>query len=202
MESLAVIRRLLREDLDIPAEFFLEFIMHPVGLNWRQRHSSARRRIQALDESLVHVRAESILVAIDDHKAVSRLLETAGRRRVALSVTSRVWNEAAQFSGHLALMNLHPEGYLSEAELGDAVLRVAGGIPGYLLSSGRFYHYYGTRLLSDAGWLDLLSRFLLPCTLVSPRYIGHSLSRRYCALRLNSVPPHKPRIPHLISVLG
>ena len=52
--------------------------------------------------------------------------------------------EDEEFYGHLALTNLHPEGYLNEAELADAVHRVAGGVPGYLLGSGRFCHYYLT----------------------------------------------------------
>ena len=71
MESLAVIRKLLQEDLDIPTGFLLEFIMHPVGLNWRQRHRSARQRIRALDESLAYDRTEPTLIAIKDHETIA-----------------------------------------------------------------------------------------------------------------------------------
>jgi hypothetical protein len=39
----------------------------------------------------------------------------------------------------------------------------------------------------------------MPCILVSPRYVGHSLFRRFTALRLNSVQPHKPTIPHVVA---
>jgi hypothetical protein len=202
MESLAVVRKLTQEDLGLPAGFFLEFIMHSVGLNWRQRYISPRQRVQALDEALLSEQVQSTLVAIDDQKEILRLLDAATRRRLALSVTSRVWDMRRKFTGQLALMNLHPEGYLDESELAKAVFRVSGGIPGYLLRSGRFYHFYGARLLDQDEWLDFAGRFLMPCTLVSPRYIGHSIDRRYCTLRLNSVPPHKPSTPHLLSVLG
>jgi hypothetical protein len=202
MESLAIVKKLTQADLGIPSEFFLEFVMHSVGLNWRQRYISPRQRIQALDEALTYEQARSTLVTINDQKEIFRLFETAERRQLALSVTSRVWDMQQNFAGHLALMNLHPEGYRGESDLAKAVLRVSGGIPGYLLKSGRFYHFYGAQLLNHEDWLDFIGHFLMPCTLVSPRYIGHSINRRYCTLRLNSVPPYKPIIPHLVSALG
>ncbi|HEU5155538.1 MAG TPA: hypothetical protein VFU43_00955 [Streptosporangiaceae bacterium] len=202
MEPMAIVKKLALEDLGLPTGVFLEFIMHTVGLNWRQRYISLRQRVEALDEALVSERAESMLIAINDEAGILRLFETAERQRRALSVASRVWETRQKFSGHLALMNLHPEGYLDESELSKAVLRVSGGIPGYLLESGRYYHFYGARLLDQEEWLDFVGRFLMPCTLVSPRYVGHSINRRYCALRLNSVPPYKPSMPRLISAFG
>jgi hypothetical protein len=95
-------------------------------------------------------------------------------------------------------MNLHPDGFRDIGEVAEAVATVAEGTPGYLLDSGRYLHYYGCRLLRDAEWLDFVAQFLMPCTLASPRYIGHSIVRRFCALRLNPVPPHKPKTPRLV----
>jgi hypothetical protein len=75
---------------------------------------------------------------------------------------------------------------------------VTANLPGYLLRSGRYFHYYGVALLTPQEWLRFLASFLMPCTLVSPRYIGHSLHRGFCTLRLNAVPPLKPEIPQLV----
>lgn len=75
-------------------------------------------------------------------------VETARRRRAALSIGSRVLNGRGGFAGHLALMNLHPDGFLNRRELEGAILR--GG---------------------------------------------------FCCLRLTPVPPHKPKVPRVVSVL-
>ncbi|MBN1630052.1 MAG: hypothetical protein JW990_09825 [Thermoleophilia bacterium] len=115
-------------------------------------------------------------------------------------MTSRVWNEAGHQVGHLALMNLHPVGFDDAHELSEAVRLVVDGTSGYLLSSGRYFHYYGQRLLSVPDWPRFLSQFLMPCVLVSPRYIGHSLYRGFCSLRLNAAPPAKPVTPSLINL--
>ncbi|RLU99417.1 hypothetical protein CTZ27_15955 [Streptomyces griseocarneus] len=196
------LRALVMDELGLPAEFFFEFAVHEVGVNWRQRNVTARQRIESLPESLLHGPSEPILVKVGDSESAAKLCRTAGECGLALSVTSRIRDEDMGFFGHLALMNLHPEGFLSQEELGRAVLQVAGGIPGYLLNSGRFFHYYGRRLLSRAEWTDFAARFLMPCTMVSPRYIGHSLSRGSCCLRLNAVPPHKPSVPEVVAALG
>ncbi|MCC3771744.1 hypothetical protein [Streptomyces sp. UNOC14_S4] len=196
------LRTLVMDELGVPSEFFFEFAIHEVGVNWRQRNVTARQRIESLPESLLHGPFESFFVKVGDRESAAKLYRAAGECRLALSVASRIRDEDMGLLGHLALMNLHPEGFLGREELGKAVLQVTGGIPGYLLTSGRFFHYYGRRLLSKAEWTDFAARFLMPCTMVSPRYIGHSLSRDTCCLRLNAVPPHKPSVPEVVAALG
>lgn len=95
-------------------------------------------------------------------------------------------------------MNLHPVGFHDQEELRRALDDVVGGRAGYLLASGRHLHYYGRWLLSTADWRRFLAQFLMPCVLVSPRYVGHSLYRGFCSLRLNAVPPFKPTVPSLL----
>jgi hypothetical protein len=109
--------------------------------------------------------------------------------------------QSGPFEGRL-LMNLHPVGFRSPDELCRALYTVCQGCPGLLLSSGRFYHYYGFRVLNHPAWLQFLAQLLMPCTLVSPRYVGHSLYRGFCALRLNKVAPHKAVVPHVIGRVG
>ncbi len=90
-------------------------------------------------------------------------------------------------------------GFSTIAEVRSVIGRVTDDLPGYLLSSGRHFHYYGMQLLDSEAWIAFLAQFLMPCVLVSPRYIGHSMHRGFCALRLNAVPPHKPIVPVLVA---
>lgn len=94
-----------------------------------------------------------------------------------------MWNAAGEHVGHLALMNLHPVEFSTTAQVRSAVDRVTDGMPGYLLSSGRYFHYYGTLLLDSEAWVGFLAQFL-----------------GFCALRLNAVPPHKPVVPEQVVV--
>ena len=57
---------------------------------------------------------------------------------------------------------------------------------GFLLESGRSYHYYGTRLLTEAEWSTFLGKCLLMTGCADERYIGHQLVNGYCVLRLSS----------------
>lgn len=196
------LKKLVREDLNLSPDFYLEIVSHEAAVNWRQRHTTARQRIAALDESLLHGPIDSFLVRVGDDSEIARLFSRSERSGRALSVASRILDQDQRRYGHLALMNLHPDGFLSRQELESAVHRVAHRTPGYLLNSGRFFHYYGARVLTHEQWIEFLARFLMPCTMVSPRYIGHSLSRGFCCLRLNSVAPHKPYVPKVISLIG
>jgi hypothetical protein len=57
---------------------------------------------------------------------------------------------------------------------------------GFLLESGRSYHYYGIKLLDEKEWQVFLGRCLLMSGYSDDRYIGHQLVDGYCVLRLSS----------------
>lgn len=57
---------------------------------------------------------------------------------------------------------------------------------GFLLESGRSYHYYGLRLLTEVEWRTFLGKCLLMTGFADERYIGHQLVNGYCVLRLSS----------------
>ena len=57
---------------------------------------------------------------------------------------------------------------------------------GFLLESGRSYHYYGMRLLTEMDWRAFLGKCLLMTGCADERYIGHQLVNGYCVLRLSS----------------
>lgn len=195
-----MLMRLVRDDLCLPADYWLEFIEHGVGRNWRQRYETPREQIGAIPQALVHTGPfDGWRTRVGELEGVLyRMVST--RSSTATSLTSRVWNEMGHHVGHLALMNLHPVGFTNAHEVREAVKLVVDGRSGYLLDSGRYFHYYGRQLLTAQDWLRFLSQFLMPCVLVSPRYIGHSLYRGFCALRLNAVPPFKPTAPLLVEL--
>jgi hypothetical protein len=57
---------------------------------------------------------------------------------------------------------------------------------GYLLESGRSYHYYGFQLLTEEEWRVFLGKCLLMSGFTDDRYIGHQLADGHCVLRLSS----------------
>lgn len=57
---------------------------------------------------------------------------------------------------------------------------------GYILMSGRSYHYYGFRLLSEAEWKIFLGKCLLMSGFADDRYVGHQLVDGHCVLRVSS----------------
>ncbi|KUK75916.1 MAG: hypothetical protein XD93_1200 [candidate division WS6 bacterium 34_10] len=67
---------------------------------------------------------------------------------------------------------------------------------GWLLETGNSYHYYGRTLIEDDKWIsNFLSRCLLTSIvnsrsdiedIVDSRYVGHSLRRGSCCLRLTT----------------
>jgi hypothetical protein len=176
----------------------LELIEHPVGVNWRQRYNSVNLQVSHVESSLIQIGPfRGTRVAFSEfHRHALQAIDRSGH---AVSLTSRVWGPDGLLLGHLPIMNLHPVGYSSIAQLQHAIAAVVDGRAGYLADSGRFFHYYGSGLLSTSDWLRFLACFLMPCTLVSPRYIGHSLYRDFTSLRLNAAPPFKPAAPFVIS---
>lgn len=43
---------------------------------------------------------------------------------------------------------------------------------------------------------------IMPCVLVSPRYIGHALNDGYCSLRLTADSTFKPKIPTVVHIFN
>lgn len=71
---------------------------------------------------------------------------------------------------------------------------------GFLLESGRSYHYYGAELLTDEEWRRFIGKCLLMFGYVDDRYIGHQLVDGHCVLRL-SAGRLKCRVPAVVGQL-
>lgn len=195
-----MLAKLLLDDLGLPADTRIELIKHRNRRNWREHHPGPRAKIRHLGAGLAHEGPfAGRLVALSGLEPELRLMAAGLDPLDVVSVTSRLFDPAGAFLGHLAIMNLHPEGFDDLDTLLGAIAEVTSGIPGYLVASGRYYHFYGRVVLADPDWLDFLVGFLMPCVLVSPRYIGHSLFRRFCTVRLTAARPYKPTVPTLLA---
>lgn len=98
------------------------------------------------------------------------------------------------------MMNFHPDA-ASQDDVTQALQYICRGKQGALLESGRYLHYYGDFLLNEQEWPKFMAEFLMPCTLVSPRYIGHRLYDGYCTLRLTADKTSKPKIPEVVRII-
>lgn len=71
---------------------------------------------------------------------------------------------------------------------------------GFVLDSGRCFHYYGENILKDSEWLDFMKR----CSFydeIGEKYINHQLREGTCCLRIvtNKL---KPKNPIVVDILG
>lgn len=70
------------------------------------------------------------------------------------------------------------------------------GEPGYLFSSSRSYHFYGSRLLDASGQREFWARCLLLTPIVDERWIGHQLRAGLGALRIS--PNERGDVPRFL----
>lgn len=130
-------------------------------------------------------------------------LEKIGEDEV-WSVNSKVRCDEDPFGDfkHVPMMNFHFEDGVVLDDAIKAINTICGNQNGALLESGRYFHYYGNYLLYHQKWLGFLGQFLMPCVLVSPRYVGHAINDGYCSLRLTADKNFKPKIPTVIKVFN
>lgn len=174
------------------------FIEHSVSINWRQKYPNYQSRVKHIKESLLQpspihqykfTGEEVISIKFNPRTYV----KTQG---CVLSVISKIVPPSSGVF-HLPMINLHPVDGVTFQYLIKMIKIVAEGMRGYLLETGRYYHFYGIKKLSTEDWLRFNAQFLMPTTLISERYVGHSIYKGYNALRLTTEPHYKPVIPFL-----
>ncbi len=183
----------------------IRLLAHSVEKNWRQVFEDNKSKLFALANSIKHEkplqenkynRQDFLNLALND-------LPNFNGNNV-WSLCSRVLCANGKYK-HIPMMNFHPEIVKKE----DAIEPISQMIKlvcpkrlGVLLDSGRFYHFYGNFLLEPNEWIKFMAQFLMPCILVSPRYIGHRLHDGYCALRITDESEFKPDIPEVIQIIN
>ncbi len=175
---------------------------HFVDVNWRQRFQSTEQKIQHIRDGLIQHIPNTIwkLQGEDILRNEFNPNDFVSHKIYVISVSSKI--ELCGRVLHLPIMNLHPETDLTYDDMKLALEATVNGMSGYLLHSGRYFHFYGVDLLNQDEWLRFMAQFLMPTILVSPRFIGHCLYRGYAALRLTTENNHKPKIPTVCDFIG
>lgn len=183
-----------------PNIFSVKLLSHKVRDNWRQVYLDHSAKLQNLKDSFEHEKPEREISYNRERFLNLKLdqLEKVPNDQV-WSFVSKVLCDDNTFR-HISMMNFHPENVGMEA-VRETVKHICGARSGCILDSGRFFHYYGDFLLDESDWLKFMAEFLMPCILVSPRYIGHRLHDGYCTLRLTTEKSYKPKLPEVIEVL-
>jgi hypothetical protein len=193
--SLEVLKSIFRGHPEVEQ---ITMLKHPVEINWRVRCKGYEEKTFNLIEGFLH--DKPLEIRNFTRESFERLtqdeLQSASAEGAVWSISSKVICTTGE-EKHLPMMNFHPE--VDTLELINASLKyICKDREGCLLKSGRFYHYYGNFLLSPSEWLIFMSEFLMPCEIVSPRYVGHRIFDGYCTLRLSSEPNFKPQVPYVI----
>lgn len=178
-------------------------LCHAITTNWRQRFTTARERMGNLDACLEYKVAgsRSISLSIDQilKLGTEGLTKTCGETYSGsvMSMTSLVKKGTA----HIPMINLHPNEGVMISDIVAYVQRIYPGKRGYLLSSGRHFHYYGDFLVDEMGWREMLGYFLIAYDFVHPGYCGFRLFDGYSTLRLTAKSPHKPHVPKVVAII-
>jgi hypothetical protein len=104
--------------------------------------------------------------------------------RLIVALTSRVRVQRADLELHIPMVDFRLDSGTANDKLAVELLR-ALGTPGYLVDSGRSYHFYGqVPVLRDNFW-RFLGRAQLMSHFADQRWIGHQLISGKAALRIS-----------------
>lgn len=175
-------------------------VKHEAALNWSQVYTTTRERTKAITEVYTEYnkdrkeywleRAEFLSQNMSDLKLMCKENEV-------FSAASLVEADNKQYF-HLPLMNLHPRSGVTIQDLINYLKDISGNRKGVLLRTDRYFHYIGFYLLTNDEWLKFLGKMLVPFVFVSPGYIGYSLLRGYCCVRLTAAKEIKKITPYVI----
>jgi len=121
-------------------------------------------------------------------------------RGTLIGIVSRV-NLSSNKAAHIPMMDFKCEISNENLQTLIKMLRSITIGPGYLLESGRSYHFFATQLISEEEWRTFLGRCLLMSGYSDDRYIGHQLVDGHCVLRLSGG-NLKERIPTVVAEIG
>jgi hypothetical protein len=101
-------------------------------------------------------------------------------------------------SAHLPLLDFSLPASVNNCSLVVESVKRLGLLNAFVLESGRSYHVYGLRTLSEREWLGFMGRALLLAPMIDVRFIAHRLIAGHAVLRVNPTTA-KPREPHIVA---
>jgi hypothetical protein len=200
LTSCEVVERIVESNPHIES---LTLVTYHEGPNWHElprpaedRHFQIRLRGLQQDSGertlTRHPRSEISAEALG---VIARSL----RENQLLALASSV-SVVEQGIRHIPMMDFKCSLSTKNLEVLTLLLRNIGQRKGYLLESGRSFHYYGMELLGQEEWRVFLGKCLLMSEHVDDRYVGHQLVDGYCVLRL-SAGKLRPRVPTVVAEL-
>jgi hypothetical protein len=129
--------------------------------------------------------AEMVEIPVDDNldAAISNVLSREKTAIVAIVSEVRMIDGSTR---HIPMLDFTTKSHKPGAF--RTVTRVSEelGLPGLLVSSGRSFHFYGQRALTQSELTRFLASALLFTPIVDSRWIAHQLLAGVCALRLST----------------
>lgn len=177
----------------------LSFVTYHEGMNWRdlpraEQEADLPFLLRGLQQDTGE-RTQRKLTRSEISAEKLRTLAASLPERRLLAVISRV-DRAGGESEQVPMMDfMCPPSRNNQAVL-TRLLHELGNGRGWLLESGRSYHYYGSRILNGEEWKVFLGKCLLMSGYVDDRYIGHQLVDGHCVLRLSAgkLKANSPRV--------
>lgn len=167
----------------------LTLVTYTEDVNWGERHGANRgTKTTVALEGVRQDRNARILTKVSRSEFSTELLRGLAQSLPGyqlLGVTSRVSLVGGE-EAHIPMMDFSCAVSAENSAILVQLLQDLRNGNGFLLQSGRSYHYYGLRLLNESEWRIFLGKCLLMSGYSDDRYIGHQLVDGYCALRLSS----------------
>jgi hypothetical protein len=181
----------------------LTLLTYEEGTNWRDvARAGEGSSLAILLKGLSQDRGRRILTRIPRGEAsqenLSNLAQSIGAGRL-LGICSTV-ELVGGGSAHIPMMDFMCDPSTRNAEALTHLIEGLHQGRGCLLESGRSYHYYGFKLLTEEAWKVFLGKCLLMSGFADDRYIGHQLVDGYCVLRL-SAGKSKSHVPTVVAEL-
>ncbi len=191
--------RVIKKALDLRGRYGISFWDALMNLLVREPHATDR----LITESLFHPTASksNIITVPRDRLATSlaSLIREKSHGEQTLGVCSLV-NTKADDIAHIPMVDFHCPPSKGNLKLVKTCLRQIGQRDGVILNSGRSYHYYGFKLLTQKEWIEFFGKCLLVSPIIDYRFIGHRLIDGWAVLRIYSN-DLKPKTPEFVDYL-
>jgi hypothetical protein len=177
-------------------------VTYAEGPNWGELPDLEKRKLSSLAKGVRQDTGKRVFSKVPAIQVSAEELQLWAKRLTdgeLLGLISRV-ELCGGRSAHIPMMDFacrpSAQNLASITHLLSEITKGAG----FLLESGRSYHYYGAELLTDEEWRRFIGRCLLMFGYVDDRYIGHQLVDGHCVLRL-SAGRLKSRVPAVVAQL-
>jgi hypothetical protein len=187
--------RLIEVALDLKRRYHLPFWdgLFVSILNSETTPLEVLRAASQHNESRNLKRLETNDIELEDLRSLS--LKVPSRGMVALSSLVDLEDGSQR---HIPMIDFHCPVSNSNLQLVIAVTNELDVGPGFILESGKSYHFYGLELITTATFASFLGRVLLFTPIVDRAWIAHQLIESACALRI-SARDNAGAAPHVVA---